>query len=126
MIMTIPGARMTDVRASLPRHKSLKYGRRKLAYIRSAAMHHSATLSGLPEAFARYHVNTKGPPGIAYHFVIQKDGVIYWCNDPEVISYHEAGVWSLGVPRLRVEKLSCIPNGHIPNKLLTILAKSCG
>ncbi|MED1799546.1 hypothetical protein [Brevibacillus porteri] len=32
----------------------------------------------------------------------------------------------LEVPRLRVEKLPCIPNGRVPNKLLTILAKSCG
>ncbi|ASJ54395.1 N-acetylmuramoyl-L-alanine amidase [Brevibacillus formosus] len=88
MNITIPGARVTDVRASLPRHKTLRYGRRKLSDIRSAAIHHSATLNGSPEAFARYHVNTNGWPGIAYHFVIQKDGVIYWCNDPETISYH--------------------------------------
>ncbi|MED2894997.1 N-acetylmuramoyl-L-alanine amidase [Brevibacillus porteri] len=86
--MTIQGARVVDVRSSLPRHKTLKYGRRKLTDIRSAAVHHSATLSGSPEAFARYHVNTNGWPGIAYHYVIQKDGVIYWCNDPEAISYH--------------------------------------
>ncbi|MBG9942857.1 N-acetylmuramoyl-L-alanine amidase [Brevibacillus formosus] len=88
MNMTIPGARVIDVRTSLPRHKTLRYGRRKLTDIRSAAIHHSATLSGSPEAFARYHVSTNGWPGIAYHFVIQKDGVIYWCNDPETISYH--------------------------------------
>ncbi|WP_254551065.1 peptidoglycan recognition family protein [Brevibacillus sp. MS2.2] len=90
MNMTIPGARVTDVRASLPRHKTLRYGRRKPSDIRSAAIHHSATVrvSGAPEAFARYHVGTNGWPGIAYHFVIQKDGVIYWCNDPEANSYH--------------------------------------
>ncbi|ATF11639.1 N-acetylmuramoyl-L-alanine amidase [Brevibacillus brevis X23] len=88
MNMTIPGARVVDVRTSLPRHKTLRYGRRKLSDIRSAAMHHSATKSGSPEAFASYHVVTNGWPGIAYHFVIQKDGVIYWCNDPETISYH--------------------------------------
>ncbi|WP_238352034.1 N-acetylmuramoyl-L-alanine amidase [Brevibacillus brevis] len=88
MNMTIPGAVVKDVRASLPRHKTLKYGRRKLTDIRSAAMHHSATKSGSPEAFAGYHVNTNGWPGIAYHFVVQKDGTIYWCNDLEAISYH--------------------------------------
>jgi N-acetylmuramoyl-L-alanine amidase len=88
MSMTIQGAHVVNVRASLPRHKTLRYGRRKLTDIRSAAIHHSATKSGSPEAFARYHVTTNGWPGIAYHFVIQKDGVIYWCNDPEAISYH--------------------------------------
>ncbi|RAT99236.1 N-acetylmuramoyl-L-alanine amidase [Brevibacillus sp. Leaf182] len=88
MNMTISGACVIDVRTSLPRHKTLKYGRRKLTDIRSAALHHSATKSGSPEAFAGYHVVTNGWPGIAYHFVIQKDGVIYWCNDPETISYH--------------------------------------
>ncbi|MED1918781.1 N-acetylmuramoyl-L-alanine amidase [Bacillus thuringiensis] len=88
MNITIQGARVVDVRTSLPRHKTLRYGRRKSSDIRSAAMHHSATKSGSPEAFAGYHVVTNGWPGIAYHFVIQKDGTIYWCNDPETISYH--------------------------------------
>ncbi|WJQ81599.1 N-acetylmuramoyl-L-alanine amidase [Brevibacillus brevis] len=76
---------MTFGHASLPRHKTLRYGLRKLTDIRSAAMHHSATKSGSPEEFARYQVGTNGWSGNAYHFVI---GVIYWCNDPEAISYH--------------------------------------
>jgi len=88
MKMIIPGARVVDVRTSLPRHPVLKYRRRRLEDIRSAAIHHSLTKTGTPEAFANFHVGTNKWPGIAYTFVIQKDGTIYWCNDLEAISYH--------------------------------------
>jgi len=88
MRLIIPGARVVDVRVSLPRHPVLKYRSRRLEDIRSAAIHHSLTKTGTPEAFANFHVGTNKWPGIAYTFVIQKDGTIYWCNDLEAISYH--------------------------------------
>jgi len=88
MQITIPGARVVDVRASLPRHPKLRYRKRKLTDIRSAAEHHSLTKTGSPLAFANYHVFTNGWPGIAYPFVIDQDGTIYWCLDLDLISYH--------------------------------------
>lgn len=88
MNISIPGAHVIDVRASLLRHKTQKYSKRKLSDIRSAAIHHSLTVTGTPEAFANYHVQANGWPGIAYPFVIPKDGTIYWCLDLELISYH--------------------------------------
>ena len=54
-------------------------------------IHHSATDDGSPEAYARYHVQTRGWPGIGYHFVIQKDGGIYQTNRLDTISYHVSG-----------------------------------
>jgi len=88
MQIVIPGVRVVDVRASLPRHPRLRYARRRREDIRSVAIHHSLTLTGSPEAFANYHITKNGWPGIAYTFVIQKDGTIYWCLDLEAISYH--------------------------------------
>ncbi|MEH6900281.1 N-acetylmuramoyl-L-alanine amidase [Bacillus safensis] len=52
------------------------------------AVHHSLTTSGNSAAFANYHVGTNGWPGVAYHFVILKDGTIEWNHDLGIKSYH--------------------------------------
>ncbi|MFS0655724.1 N-acetylmuramoyl-L-alanine amidase [Bacillus sp. 179-C3.3 HS] len=52
------------------------------------AVHHSLTKSGNSAAFANYHVGTNGWPGVAYHFVILKDGTIEWNHDLGIKSYH--------------------------------------
>lgn len=83
--------KLVDVRNSLPRHKSKKYARRALLAILYIVRHHSATTSGSAQSFANYHVNTLGWPGIGYHFVIDRNGNIYWCHDLEVISYGVGG-----------------------------------
>ncbi|WP_078554977.1 N-acetylmuramoyl-L-alanine amidase [Bacillus alkalicellulosilyticus] len=77
-----------DKRNSLARHRSRTYRRRSRSAITNIAIHHSATTSGSAEAFARYHVNELGWPGIGYHYVVDKDGSIHWCHDLEVVSYH--------------------------------------
>ncbi|CAM3301641.1 MULTISPECIES: N-acetylmuramoyl-L-alanine amidase [Paenibacillus] len=80
--------KMVDLRGKLPIHKTKRYKTRRLSDIRSIAIHHSLTFSGTPEAFANYHVNSNGWPGIAYAFVVQRDGTVYKCWDPEVVTYH--------------------------------------
>ncbi|WP_332693769.1 peptidoglycan recognition protein family protein [Halalkalibacter lacteus] len=77
-----------DKRSSLASSRSRSYTRRARSAIRNIAIHHSATTSGSAEAFARYHVNELGWPGIGYHYVIDKDGSISLCHDLEVVSYH--------------------------------------
>lgn len=52
------------------------------------AIHHSLTKQGSSSAFANYHVGTLGWPGVAYHFVILKDGTIEWNHNLGVRSYH--------------------------------------
>jgi hypothetical protein len=80
--------KFTDLRGKLPVHASKHYNSRKLADIRSIAIHHSLTTSGSAEAFARYHVTTNGWPGIGYTYVIGRDGTIYQCWNHTVVSYH--------------------------------------
>ncbi|MBP3952196.1 N-acetylmuramoyl-L-alanine amidase [Bacillus suaedae] len=77
-----------DKRNSLASSSSRSYRRRAKSSIRNIAIHHSATTSGSAEAFARYHVNELGWPGIGYHYVVDKDGSISLCHDVEVVSYH--------------------------------------
>lgn len=52
------------------------------------AIHHSLTKVGSSAAFANYHAGTLGWPGVAYHFVIKKDGTIEWNHNLGVKSYH--------------------------------------
>lgn len=80
--------KVIDLRGKLPVHKTKKYSTRKLTDIRSIAIHHSLTVSGSAESFARYHVTTNGWPGIAYTYVVQRDGTVYQCWDHTTIGYH--------------------------------------
>ncbi|WP_226677172.1 peptidoglycan-binding protein [Mesobacillus jeotgali] len=76
--------------------------------------HHSLTEKYLggsdAEAFAAYHVNTNGWPGIGYQFVIEPKNLvkgpdgkmrarIVWCHNPGVKSYHvgNSNKMSLGI-----------------------------
>lgn len=80
--------KIIDKRNKLRKHPTKRYARRSRNQIKYIAIHHSASISGSAEAFANYHVNSLGWPTIGYHYVIDKQGIIYWCNDLETISYH--------------------------------------
>lgn len=80
--------KVIDLRGKLPTHKTKRYSTRKESDIRSIGIHHSLTVSGSPEAFANYHVNTNGWSIMGYAYVIQKDGTIYWCADHNIITPH--------------------------------------
>lgn len=90
---------MIDKRNSLIVHQSKKYKRRNKSGIKKIAIHHSATVEGSAEAFAHYHVNSLGWPGIGYHYIINKNGSVDWCNDLETISYHvgNSNSFTLGI-----------------------------
>ncbi len=81
-----------DVRNMLKKHPSKKFPVLTLAGKTTIALHHSLTRRGLggfnAEGYARYHVNTHDWPGIGYHYVIEPDGIIKWCNDLELRTYH--------------------------------------
>jgi N-acetyl-anhydromuramyl-L-alanine amidase AmpD len=77
-----------DITDKLPKHSKKRYSSRKLCDIKSIAIHHSATSSGTPAAFARYHVSTNKWPGIGYHYVVLKDGTVFKCNPLSLMTYH--------------------------------------
>ena len=62
-------------------------------------IHHSLTDEGDSASFARFHVRQQHWPGIAYHFVILKDGTIEWNHDLGVMSFHvgKANKKSIGI-----------------------------
>lgn len=75
----------------LPRSIWKSYSTRSLSQINQVVIHHSATASGSPEAYAKYHVYQNEWPGIGYHYVIAKDGEIVQTQPLRVISYHTSG-----------------------------------
>jgi N-acetyl-anhydromuramyl-L-alanine amidase AmpD len=91
--------KILDKRFSLPKHKTRIYSKRNISKITSIAIHHSLTLQGSSEAFARYHVNHNGWPGIGYTYVINKNGLIDWCHDWNVKTAHvgKHNKYSLGI-----------------------------
>ncbi|MET3505208.1 peptidoglycan recognition protein family protein [Halalkalibacter oceani] len=80
--------KIVDKRHSLTVHGARYYQRRTRRDIQFIAIHHSATVSGSAEAFAAYHVTQLGWPGIGYHYVVDKEGIISWCHSVETVSYH--------------------------------------
>lgn len=77
-----------DIRKTIRRHPTKKIVYRKETDISSIAVHHSLTTSGSPQAFANYHIDTLGWHSMGYHYVIMRDGTIYWCSDHNVMTYH--------------------------------------
>ena len=66
-----------------------QYRTRSLNQITDITIHHTAgpadqTTTGI----ANYHVNSKGWPGIGYHYVIDSDGTIEQTNALKSVSYH--------------------------------------
>ena len=78
-----------DVVDSLPKHPTLRYDTRPRSAITHLAIHHSAADGNVsPQTIAEYHVNSRGWPGIGYHYYIPSDGTVYWTNRLETISYN--------------------------------------
>ena len=74
----------------MTKSKKLKYRTRPLSQIKKILVHHSATATGTPEAFARYHVEHNGWAGIGYHYVIDATGKVYKTQAATTICNHTA------------------------------------
>lgn len=85
--MKIGNLDVIDLRLSLPQHPTLRYEGRSIGGIEQIVIHHSATGEVSAEAIARYHIDTNGWPGIAYHFLVHQDGRIEYTEPIEIISY---------------------------------------
>lgn len=104
------GPTITDVVDQLATHPTLTYTTRPLSAITTLTIHHSVSGGGsnpLAEvkSIAQYHVNTRGWPGIGYHFCIGANGAIYQVNRLTTKSFHagsynapgDENYWSAGI-----------------------------
>lgn len=83
------GSSWHDLRGSLPTNGT--YGSRPESDVEGVVWHHSASRGQSIRNLAQYHTMVRGWPGIAYHFAIGWDGVIYQMNDVTTLSYHAQG-----------------------------------
>jgi hypothetical protein len=95
------GTAYEDLRATLLHDATATYQTRELAAIRRIILHHTGTPSQSTtwEAVARYHVNTRGWPGIGYHLGLRPDGKVSYLGDINTIRYHagSANTDSIGI-----------------------------
>lgn len=84
--------KIVDKTNELMRSSSLSYGTRLLSQINQIVVHHSASIGQFAKDYARYHVLSKGWPGIGYTFIIEVDGTIVQAHPLTVVSYNTGGV----------------------------------
>ena len=92
------GPQTVDVRRVLLSRGS--YAKRSEDNIRRIVVHHTAAPSSVTwAAVARYHVETRGWPGIAYHLGITPDGGLSYLGSLDTVRYHagDANADSIGV-----------------------------
>ncbi len=68
---------IVDVSLDIPQRTTEHWDKREVSDIRRIVLHHTVTSTDVsPERIAEVHVG-QGKPGIAYHFLVTGDGVIY-------------------------------------------------
>lgn len=89
---------LVDLRGKLPVHPDRKFERRALSQIDTIVVHHTAgPTTQTPADIARYHsgpgnhICEEGCPGISYHFLLDRAGMVYQVNDLETVSFHVSG-----------------------------------
>lgn len=94
---------LTDIRKTIPRHPTRKWGTRTKA--NAIYIHTTGSNNQDPNKTARYHVtpgkqnhlSKRGAPCIAYHDFITKTGTIFHCNDYTDRTWHTKGSNRYGV-----------------------------
>jgi len=94
------GNQVVNITDELTTHSTKQYNTRSLDSITDLVIHHTVSPDDrTSESIAAYHVNSKGWPGIGYHYVIGADGTIEQVNELETVSYHASDVngYSVGI-----------------------------
>ena len=82
LIITSLGDKFVDYRDILPGDAYNWCWNRPLSQVNYLAVHHSATPNTkTPEDIANIHINSNGWGGIGYHFIISKNGTVYYVGD---------------------------------------------
>jgi len=90
-MLTAAGIGYIDISNDLPEHPIKEYKFRSLDRPLYITFHHSATKGQSLNEIAKYHVEKKGWPGIAYHFAINWKGEVFQLQDLDEITYHSQG-----------------------------------
>lgn len=106
------GSKFSDLRESITGDSFNWSWVRPLSQVKYLAVHHSASPdTQTPTEIANYHINTNGWGGIGYHFVVGKDGMVYYVGD---ISTARANVASLNEQVIGICLVGNFTSGRVP------------
>lgn len=114
--LTIPSLseKLIDLRDSIPGDSYNWSWTRPLAQIKYLAIHHTGGPdTQTPEQIANFHLHSNGWGGIGYHFLIAKDGTVYYVGD---ISTARANVANLNEQVLGICLIGNFTNGRNPTE----------
>lgn len=125
--------RLVDLRSELPRHPTKKW--KKRTKIDTIIIHTLASDNQDPYKTNSYHITPSknnhisktGAPRICYHDFIDKEGIIYRCNDYSDWTWH-CGLWnkrSIGVSLAFKGQDNIFPNQEMCDSLLVHLVQLC-
>lgn len=124
--LTIPSLRnkLIDLRDTIPGDSYNWNWVRPLSQVNYLAIHHSAGPdTQTPEDIANYHISSNGWGGIGYHFLVAKDGTVYYVGD---ISTARANVANLNEQVIGICLIGNFTSGRIPtNEQLDSTHKLC-
>lgn len=112
--LTIPslGDKFIDLRDSIPGDSYNFSWTRPLSLVNYLAIHHTAAPdTQTPEQIANFHINSNGWGGIGYHFLIAKDGTVYYVGD---ISTARANVANLNDQVIGICLIGNFTSGRVP------------
>lgn len=106
------GNKFVDLRSTLPGDAFNWSWVRPLSQVNYLAIHHSASPDNqTPNVIASYHINKNGWGGIGYHFLIAKDGTVYYVGD---ISTARANVANLNEKVIGICLIGNFTSGRMP------------
>lgn len=114
--LTIPtlGDKFFDLRDSLPGDAYSWSWERNLSEVKYLAIHHTATDDNqTPQDIAQFHINQNGWGGIGYHFLIDKDGGVFYVGD---ISTARANVSDMNGQVIGVGLIGNFTSGRVPTR----------
>ena len=106
------GTKFIDLRDSIPGDSFNWSWVRPLSQVNYLAIHHTAGPdTQTPNEIANYHISNNGWGGIGYHFLIGKDGVVYYVGD---ISTARANVANLNEQVIGICLIGNFTSGRVP------------
>lgn len=120
----ILGTKFVDLRDSLPGDSFNWSWTRSLTSVKYLAIHHTAGPdTQTPVQIANFHINSNGWGGIGYHFLVDKDGVVYYVGD---ISTARANVANLNDQVIGICLIGSFMGGKEPSsEQLSSVRKLC-
>lgn len=108
------GSRFVDLRDSIPGDSYNWSWIRPLSQVNYLAIHHTAGPdTQTPAEIANYHINNNGWGGIGYHFLIGKDGTVYYAGD---LSTARANVANLNEQVIGICLIGNFTSGRTPSQ----------